>query len=142
MAIYFEDVTVGQQLPEIVEQFNNIALVMWEATIWHFHRIHWDQEFARKADAPGPLVHGQMHGHMLSEMLMRWVQPEGRIRRVKWKNRVMTTPEDTLTFGGSVSRKYQEDGRNMVECELWIKNAEGRTTTPGSAEVELPSRSG
>ena len=40
---------------------------------------------------------------------------------------------------GRVTRKYVEDGRHLVDCDIWVEDAEGKTTTPGSATVELPS---
>jgi len=52
----------------------------------------------------------------------------------------MDSPGQPITAKGSVTRKYQEDGRNLVDCEIWLENTEGQKTTPGSATVELPSR--
>jgi len=36
--------------------------------------------------------------------------------------------------------KYQDQGANMVDCEVWLENEKGERTTPGSATVALPSR--
>jgi hypothetical protein len=41
-----------------------------------------------------------------------------------------------------VDRKYQEEGQYLVECTIWLENAEGQSTTPGTATVALPSRTG
>ena len=41
---------------------------------------------------------------------------------------------------GTITKKYQESGVNLVDCDIWLENAEGQKTTPGTATVALPSR--
>jgi hypothetical protein len=41
---------------------------------------------------------------------------------------------------GKVIKKYIEGGKHLVDCEIWLENAQGEKTTPGSATVMLPSR--
>jgi hypothetical protein len=42
-----------------------------------------------------------------------------------------------MTLGGTVKLKWTENGEKLAELELWVKNEEGKTTTPGSAVVVL-----
>jgi hypothetical protein len=42
-----------------------------------------------------------------------------------------------MTLGGSVKRKWEEGGEKLAELELYVKNAKGKNTTPGSAVVVL-----
>jgi hypothetical protein len=41
---------------------------------------------------------------------------------------------------GRVSKKYVEGAHHMVDCEIWLENAKGEKTTPGTATVVLPTR--
>ena len=43
---------------------------------------------------------------------------------------------------GMVIRRFQEDGQNLVECDVWTENPRGDRTTPGTALVKLPTRTG
>jgi hypothetical protein len=54
----------------------------------------------------------------------------------------MDMPKHEITVRGTVAKKYQQDGENVVELDVWTENAEGKKTTPGTAVVALPSRSG
>ena len=56
--------------------------------------------------------------------------------------RGMDVPGEPITARGTVSRVYQENGENLVECQIWLENPRGENTTPGSATVALPSRKG
>ncbi len=43
-------------------------------------------------------------------------------------------------LGHLVTKKYQEQGANLVDCDIWLENEKGEKTTPGSATVALPVR--
>jgi hypothetical protein len=45
-----------------------------------------------------------------------------------------------VTCRGVVTGKRSEDGRHIVELEVWTEDPKGNRTTPGTAVVELPSR--
>ena len=49
----------------------------------------------------------------------------------------MDLPDQTMTLGGRVSRRWEENGRKLAEVELFVNNAKGKNTTPGNATVEL-----
>jgi hypothetical protein len=52
----------------------------------------------------------------------------------------MDQPGSKVVCKGRVTRKYVENGQHMVDCEIWLENAKGEKTTPGSATAILPSR--
>jgi hypothetical protein len=52
----------------------------------------------------------------------------------------MDQPWTKVSARGKVKKKYVEDGNHFVECDIWLENAKGEITTPGSALVILPSR--
>ena len=47
----------------------------------------------------------------------------------------MDLPDQPMTLGGVVKRKWEEGGEKLAEVELFVKNAEGKNTPPGSAVV-------
>ena len=138
--IYFEDVEVGSEIPTLVKEPDSLQLVHWAAGSSDFYQIHYDAEFAKRNGLPGTIVHGALKHAFLGELLHEWVAPAGRIKRFACSYRGMDLPNQRLTQKGKVTKKYQEGERNIVEVEIWVEDAEGKNTTPGSATVTLPSR--
>ena len=52
----------------------------------------------------------------------------------------MDQPGTKVVARGKVCKKYVDGGHHMVDCEIWLENAKGEKTTPGTATVVLPSR--
>jgi hypothetical protein len=66
--------------------------------------------------------------------------PDGYLKRLACQYRGMDIPGTPVTAKGLVTKKYQDQGANLVDCEIWLENEKGERTTPGSATVALPSR--
>ena len=52
----------------------------------------------------------------------------------------MDQPGPKVYCQGKVTKKYVDGSDHVVECEIWLENAKGEKTTPGSATVILPSK--
>ena len=66
----------------------------------------------------------------------------GTLKKLTAQYRGMDVPGTPAYVKGVVKKKSVEDGENLVECEIWLEDHEGKHTTPGSAIVSLPSREG
>ncbi|MFN8558888.1 MAG: acyl dehydratase [Dehalococcoidia bacterium] len=137
---YFEDVTEGDNLPPRERTVSHVQLFLFSAITRNPHRIHYDLPFAHAEDHPDVLVHGPLHGAMLSAYVVDWIGPRGWLRRFGYQNRGRATPQDTLIFKGRVTRAYREEGRCLVDLDVWEENQDGHVNVPGHATVELPSR--
>ena len=103
-----------------------------------YYEVHYDQAFARTQGLPDAIVHGALKSGFLGQLLTDWIGEFGTLRKLACQYRAMDFPDDTLTCKGVVTRKYQDDGRRLVDCDIWLENGNGEKTTPGSATVELP----
>jgi hypothetical protein len=74
-------------------------------------------------------------------MLHEWVAPAGSVSRVACQYRSMDMIDKDVTCKGTVTAKRSQDGRNLVDLEIWTEDPDGNRTTPGTATVALPSRS-
>jgi hypothetical protein len=54
----------------------------------------------------------------------------------------MDQPGAGVVCKGKVVKKYAAGSDHLVDCEIWLENANGEKTTIGSATVMLPSREG
>ena len=138
--VYIEDVRPGDEIPPLVKRCSPRQLVMWAAASGDFYEIHYDVEHARSIGLPGLVVHGALKNAFLGQLLHDWVAPDGRIVRYGCSYRGMDYPEQDLTCRGTVTRVADEDGHHLAELDIWLENAEGEVTTPGTAVVVLPSR--
>ncbi|GBD14349.1 hypothetical protein HRbin25_00222 [bacterium HR25] len=140
--LYFEDVEVGQEVPTLVERCDARRLVMWAAGSGDFYEIHYDKDFAIGTGLPERIVHGALKHALLGRMLHEWIRYQGRIKRLAVQYRGMDLVGKNVTCKGVVTKKYQQDGENLVELDVWTESEDGQRTTPGTAVVALPSRGG
>ena len=115
-------------------------LVMYAGAFGDFYQIHYDDDFAKNNGLPGVIIHGALKNAFLGQLMTDWIGERGTLRKLSCQYRGMDVPGDTLTGKGTVTRKYQEGGRNLVDCDIWLENGKGEKTTPGTATVQLPSR--
>lgn len=138
--VYFEDVTEGAEIPEMVQNCDSQRLVFWAAGSGDYYQIHYDKDFAQSTGLPECIVHGALKHALLGRLLDEWSGDEGRVRRVAVSYRGMDMIAKDVKCRGVVTGKRSEDGRNVVELEVWTEDPSGNKTTPGTASVELPSR--
>jgi hypothetical protein len=61
----------------------------------------------------------------------------GWLRKLSVQYRGMDRPGTPVVCKGKVVKKYIEGGKHLVDCEIWLENAQGEKTTPGRATVML-----
>ena len=144
---FFEDVSVGEELPPLHKQIDLPRMMAYGAATWDFIRVHYDADHVRELGFPGPFVDGQMLGAFLAQHVQDWAGPGAFLRKLGFRNRAMVYPGDSLTCRGVVTGAYREGDDNEVpglaECELWIENQRGeRVVDRANAVIQLPLRNG
>ena len=140
--VFWEDVSEGSEIPALVKNPTTRQLVQYAGASGDFYEIHYDRDFAESTGLPGVIIHGALKNAFLGQLVTDWAGPSGMVKRLTCQYRGMDVPGEPITARGTVSRVYQENGENLVECQIWLENAQGENTTPGSATVALPSRKG
>ena len=140
--VFWEDVTEGMELPPMVKEPTTRQLVQYAGASGDFYEIHYDKDFAIGNKLDGPILHGALKSAFLGQLVTDWMGPRGSLKRLQCQYRGMDAPGQPITARGSVTRKYEEGGQRLVDCLIWLENAEGQNTTPGNATVILPSRQG
>ena len=142
--VYFEDVQVGQAIPEVVKGPMTTAHIMrWSASMETWHRIHYDKAYSMEHDKlPDVMVNGSWKQHVLMQLLKDWVGLGGWAWKVGFQYRDMDIPGDRITAWGKVAKKYEQQGLGYVELEIGLKNSRGIDSTRGTAVVVLPKRGG
>jgi acyl dehydratase len=152
---FFEDVSVGEDLPSLCKRIDLPRMMAYGAATWDFIRVHYDADHARELGFPGPFVDGQMLGAFLAQHVQDWAGPGAFLRKLGFRNRVMVYPGDSLTCHGLVTVLYKEGEDNphslslwgrvsmggFAECDLWIENQRSeRVVDRANAVIQLPLR--
>jgi acyl dehydratase len=105
-------------------------------------RVHWEPEFALMVGAPGAYDYGPERCSWLTHHLTNWIGDDGFLRRASSKIRRHNPEGDLLFIDGKVTRKYEADGRALLEIEQSAHNQDGELSVIGTGVVELPRRVG
>lgn len=104
-------------------------------------RVHWDQEWARRAGNPAIYDYGRMRETWLIHLCTDWMGDDAWLWKLDCEFRRFNYVGDTHWMHGRVTRRYLAAGdRPAVDCDVWGENQRGETTTPGHATILLPSR--
>jgi acyl dehydratase len=136
---YFEDVKENEELPPFEVTVTRTHIVKYAGAGGDFNPIHHDEEFAKAIGLPSVFAMGLMHGGFLSKIVTDWAG-DGTVRKYKIRFRTQVWPHDTITCKGHVVRKYQENGENLVDCDLAVVNQRGEDAILGETTVALPSK--
>jgi acyl dehydratase len=102
-------------------------------------RVHWEPEFALRVGAPGAYDYGPERCSWLTHHVTNWMGDDGFLRRASCKIRRHNPEGDALFINGSVTRKWIEDGRHLVEITQEARTQTDELSVLGTAVVELPS---
>ncbi|MCH7842121.1 MAG: dehydratase [Chloroflexi bacterium] len=138
--VYWDDVQEGTELPAVVKNPTTQQLVKYAGASGDYYQIHYDKDFAKNNDLDDVILHGALKNAFLGHLVTKWMGPNGDLKRLACQYRGMDIPGSPVTAKGVVTRKYEEKGVNLVDCEIWLENKDGEKTTPGSATVALPLR--
>ena len=138
--VYWDDVQEGTELPAVVKNPTTQQLVKYAGASGDYYQIHYDKDFAKNNDLDDVILHGALKNAFLGHLVTKWMGPNGDLKRLACQYRGMDIPGSPVTAKGVVTRKYEEQGVNLVDCEIWLENKDGEKTTPGSATVALPLR--
>ena len=139
--LWFEDVAIGDELPELVKEPDTRQLVMYGGASQDFVAIHYDLNIAKEAGHPTVIIHGVLKSAWLAELVTGWIGSTGRLLELDVSYRAIDFPGATATCVGKVTDTRIENGLGLVEIEIGLRNAEDVITTPGRARVSLPTKS-
>jgi 3-methylfumaryl-CoA hydratase len=126
----------GDALPERARETDIVQSFFYNAALWNAHRIHYELEYATKAEGyAGLVVPGPLLGDWLGQCAEDWAGDGARVVRLAYSNRLAAIVGETLAVGGVV--QAIDAAAREVSLELWVKNASGEVITPGSALVRF-----
>lgn len=142
--LYWEDVREGDEVPPVPFIISVQRLVIEAGANRDFNPIHHDTVLTQRTGVQEMYANNGFIQGMWERCIREYIGIHGKIKKVgPYRIRNFNEAGMTATTLGRVVRKYQEDGKNLVELEVWTENdRNGRTVSvgPGPVIVELPSR--
>jgi len=136
---FFEDIVEGQEIPSLRKVVTTVNILMYLSTVWLMDRIHFDHPFAtQQRGLPNVVAPGNMGGDYYAQLLSELAGEKGVVRKMSFQFRNFLLPGDVLDVGGKVTGKYVNEGKGIVELDLWIRNQNNINCVPGKGLVELP----
>ena len=137
---YYDDINVGDQIPTLQKDPTTQQLVKYAGASGDYYQIHYDKSFALANNLPDVILHGALKNAFLGQLMTDFIGMEGKLKRLTVQYRAMDIPGTPVFAKGTVTKKYIEDGENIIECDIKLETEEGQVTTPGTAKISLPSR--
>jgi acyl dehydratase len=138
MALDPKTVAVGTELPTLTKPaITRETLKAYGPAAGDPNPMHVDDEFAKNAGYPGVFAHGMLSMGYLGEFLHRAAGGVANVRKFRARFAKLTWPGDVVSCKGVVTGVRDEDGRRVVDCDIWTETQSGERKVVGSATLAL-----
>lgn len=133
----------GHPIPEwVMEEVSAERMRTMAAILRDPNPLHWDRDavaalpfdLGRRTINQGPLGLGYM-----VNMLHAWAGP-GCIRRIVMRFPQVVLDGERVVAGGVVTALRTEDGQQLADCDIWLREARRGILLEGSATVCLSAQ--
>ncbi len=139
--IYFEDITIGTQMPTLVKgPLIKLQHVIYAGASGDFNPLHTDDDFARAVGMKdGVITHGMLVMGFVGQAITSWI-PKKNLKRFALRFAGMTRPGNTITITGKVIDKREQAGENLITCEVVAVDEALDVKVTGSFDAALPTK--
>ena len=128
--------SIGMALPERHHHCDVVQQMLYNASLWNGHRIHFDMPYATEVEGyPGLVVAGPLLGDWLHQIVDEWLDDAGIITGIEYSNRVAAYLGETVTAGGTVTHYNPDSG--ALTLEVFVKNDRDEVLAPGIITAQL-----
>ena len=139
--IYWDDVKEGDEVAPVEFNVTLQRLIITAGGNRDFNQVHHNDRIALAQGAPEAYANNGFVQGMWERTVREYMGLGGRVKRVgPFRMRIINTIGSHVVTKGTVKRKWQEDGENLVELEIWSEHEGGTSVGPGSVLITLPSK--
>jgi 3-oxo-4,17-pregnadiene-20-carboxyl-CoA hydratase beta subunit len=131
----FDDVRVGEELPELVVDITTTLIVAGAIASRDFQDVHHDEALARQRGTPGIFMNILTTNGFVGRFVTDWAGPDATVRGIAIRLGVPNYAGDTMRLTGRVTSADAE-GR-VVQVDVLGRNRLGDHVT-GTVTVKLP----
>ena len=136
----FEDVQLGDEIGPLELQATDAGVVSF-CQVWGnpMPNRFTDQSAAETVRLPFPIVPGIMSMALMGQLLTNWAGPEA-LKDLDLVFRQSIPHNKPLIVSATVTDTRQQNGENLVECDILMTSPTGDRYVGGKAIVALSSR--
>lgn len=139
MAVRYDDVEVGTELPAQTFGVQRINLIMYAGASGDFNVIHWNERIAKGVGLPDVIAHGMYTMAEAARVITDWTGDPGAVEEygVRFTRPVVVPDDDTgatLEVSGRVTDKLEG---NRVSVELSARSGGETVLARARAVVRL-----
>ena len=117
----YEDVQVGQQLPELVIELTPTVIISTAIASRDYQVVHHDRDLAQQRGSKDIFMNILSTNGFVGRFVTDWAGPEVILKRVAIRLGVPNYPYDSMRMTGEVKSKEVVDGEGLVE--LFVRGA-------------------
>jgi hypothetical protein len=136
-SLRFDDLKVGDELPELVLDVTATLVVAGALASRDFTPVHHDKTHAQSQGLSDVIMNAMTTNGLLGRYLTDWAGPDAAIRGIALKLGVPNVPGERMKLSGRVTAKDERSG--VVKVALVGKNSWGDHVS-ATARVALPKR--
>jgi len=135
----FDDVSVGEELPELVIEITTTLIVAGAIASRDYQDVHHDEELARRRGTPGIFMNILTSNGLVGRFVTDWAGPDATVRKIAIRLGAPNFAGDTMRVSGRVTSAERCPDREggVVEVEVAGRNRLGDHVT-GTVSVALP----
>ena len=136
----FEDVEIGDTLPELVIELTPTVIVSTAIASRDYQDVHHDRDLAQQRGSKDIFMNILSSNGFVGRFVTDWAGPNAIIKRVAIRLGAPNYPYDKMTLTGEVKNKEVVDGEGIVE--VFVRGANGLGDhVKGTVRMVLPSGS-
>lgn len=135
---YWDSVAVGDEVPGFTKKLSPTEMVLQVSGSQDWNLVHHDSDFAKQSGMDGIFYNTGWTTGMLGRLLTDWAGRSGWVEALSFQMRGMNTSGATVRAYARVTGKRREDGRALVDLDIFLESDKAGVTTPGKATVRLP----
>jgi acyl dehydratase len=131
----WDRISVGTDLPEVVDPIDYQRVVMNAAATWDYFEGHHDPEYARRHGHPTIFVNTMHIAGFIDRVATDWAGPCARVVRRRISLLGPIYAGDTMVGRGRVVGKRAD---RLIDLEITVSNQRGELCCPAEVTVVLP----
>ncbi|MSQ22772.1 MAG: acyl dehydratase [Dehalococcoidia bacterium] len=136
--VYFEQVNEGDAIPAVDFNLTVQRMIMFVGATRNFPGLHHNDRIAQANGATGIFLQNNSCLMLWERVVSDWMGIFGRVRSATFRITEFHLAGDTIHVGGTIHKKWQENGLNLVDLAMESKTPR-RVGMTGTVTVALPS---